>query len=303
VTPPLPEIPQALAQRFWQELSQNVGGLLSVLSGAAFQTVAFLALAAAALAPWEALSPRRQRWKTGNPSVLTDLLFATAGQMGVRLGVLLLLEKLWGHALAWSVEAPLWSWISLPSLRTAVEIASGLLLFDFGGYVYHRLAHAVPVLWRLHAVHHSSAHLDWLASFREHPLEALAITTFQNLPLILLGIPLGAHASVIALLKLTTVFVHADIDVPVGPWTAVVATPAFHRRHHHVDGPSRNFATLFPFLDRLFDTYERADVVRQSVGLDAPMPASFGRLLLQPLSPRRSTVQPVSLRGDLTIRS
>jgi len=169
-----------------------------------------------------------------------------------------------------------------------VEVASGLLLFDLGGYLYHRLAHAIPALWRYHAVHHSSGHLDWLASFREHPLEALAITTFQNLPLVLLGIPLGVHASVIALLKLATVFVHADIDLPDGPWTAWLATPAFHRRHHRVRGAARNFATLFPLLDRLFGTYERVAVSdREPVGLDAPMPSSFGRLLLHPFAPGR----------------
>ena len=90
----------------------------------------------------------------------------------------------------------------------------GLALFELAGYGYHRLAHRVPALWRLHEIHHSSETMDWLASFRQHPLEILLMTLAQNAPLVLLGIPLGAHATVLVLLKLATVFVHANIRVP-----------------------------------------------------------------------------------------
>jgi sterol desaturase/sphingolipid hydroxylase (fatty acid hydroxylase superfamily) len=142
--------------------------------------------------------------------------------------------------------------------RVALELATGLLLLELGGYAYHRLAHALPCLWRLHALHHSAAQLDWLASFRQHPLELVLLTVVQNAPLVLLDVPLATHASVLLLLKLHTVFVHANIALPDAAWTRVIAAPRFHHRHHQRAGVARNYASLFPFIDRLFGTYSDA---------------------------------------------
>ena len=68
------------------------------------------------------------------------------------------------------------------------------------------------------------------ASFRQHPLEIMLVTLAQNAPLVLLGLPLGSHALVLLLLRLNTVFVHADLELPRGramQWLSeVVATPA-----------------------------------------------------------------------------
>ena len=61
-------------------------------------------------------------------------------------------------------------------LPIVVRLLLGLMLFELCGYAYHRLAHRVPALWRLHAVHHSAPTLDWLASFRQHPLEIGLVT-------------------------------------------------------------------------------------------------------------------------------
>jgi sterol desaturase/sphingolipid hydroxylase (fatty acid hydroxylase superfamily) len=153
-------------------------------------------------------------------------------------------------------------------------------VFELVGYAYHRLAHAVPWLWRLHEVHHSSERTDWLASFRQHPLEILLMTLAQNAPLVLLGLPLGSHALVLLALRLNTVFVHADLPVPRGWWSEVVATPAFHHRHHQREGAARNFAAAFPWLDRLFGTHDAAPA--GPVGLSTPMPRSFLGLLAVP---------------------
>ncbi len=150
----------------------------------------------------------------------------------------------------------------------------------------------MPFLWRLHEIHHSSETMDWLASFRQHPLEILLMTLAQNAPLVLLGIPLGAHAAVLALLKLATVFVHANIRVPEGPWTLVVATPRFHHRHHQLGGAVRNYASLFPFIDVLFGTY--TPKAATTFGVPRALPDGFVALLVEPLRGRR----PVSRAGE-----
>ncbi|MCA9698776.1 MAG: sterol desaturase family protein, partial [Myxococcales bacterium] len=166
------------------------------------------------------------------------------------------------------------------SLPTALAVPLGLLIFELVGYAYHRAAHAVPLLWRLHAVHHSAPQMDWLASFRQHPLEIVLMTLIQNLPLVLLGIPLGEHALIVLLLAINTVFVHANLRVgrPGGILCKLVATPAFHHRHHDAEGPARNFASLLPVLDRLFGTHseERA----RSFGLAGGVGARRGFVAL-----------------------
>jgi sterol desaturase/sphingolipid hydroxylase (fatty acid hydroxylase superfamily) len=169
-------------------------------------------------------------------------------------------------------------------LRVLLQLAAGLLLFDLAGYAAHRLAHRVPVLWRLHEVHHASETMDWLAAFRQHPLEIVWMTMIQNAPLVLLGIPLGAHAAVLGALQLHTVFVHANLRVPAGPWGLLLATPAFHHRHHQRDGAVRNFAAVFSAIDRLFGTHDPAPA--GPVGLARRAPAGFFGLLAYPLRRR-----------------
>jgi sterol desaturase/sphingolipid hydroxylase (fatty acid hydroxylase superfamily) len=125
--------------------------------------------------------------------------------------------------------------------------------------------------------------MDWLASFRQHPLEILLLTLAQNAPLVLLGVPLGAHAIVLVILKLATVYVHSNLRVPLGPLRFVVATPRFHHRHHQRDGAVANFAALFPFLDVVFGSYDGADAAAGRFGVARPLPDSFVGLLLAPL--------------------
>lgn len=241
--------------------------------------VVFVALAGLAFAPLEHLFGHRHRGPRRDR--LADLGFATFGEALVQLGMVGIVGVLLAGLERFGPEVLLFEEIHARGIRTAVEVGAGLLVFELVGYAYHRAAHTVPWLWRLHAVHHSAEHMDWLASFRQHPLETLAVTLSQNAPLVLLGIPLGSHALVLLLVRLNTVFVHADLRIPRGWWSEVVATPRFHHRHHAREGEAANFASLFPWIDRLFGTHDhhRAD----RFGLRAPTPRSFLGLLLLPL--------------------
>ena len=213
----------------------------------------YAALAACIFVPLELLWPARpaDRSEFG-----TDIAFATAGGvlthalLAVLAGALLALGTLVGDGPL--TDAP--SWLALPV---------GLLLFELGGYAYHRAAHVLPGLRTLHAVHHSSETLDWLAGFRQHPLEIALQTLAQNLPLVLLGLPVTSHAGLAILLRLNTLFVHANVRTPA--WLGhVVATPVFHHRHHDDGAEPANFATLLPWLDRLFGTFDPAGLPTQA---------------------------------------
>jgi sterol desaturase/sphingolipid hydroxylase (fatty acid hydroxylase superfamily) len=252
------------------------------MSDAIVRVLLFTALAGLAFAPLEHLfgrhrgAPRRGR--------LADLGFATVGGVLVLLGLATVVGGVLTGLEGLSLEDPLLAGIGSRTARTALEVGVGLVIFELVGYAYHRLAHAVPWLWRLHAVHHSSERMDWLASFRQHPLEILLVTLAQNAPLVLLGLPLGSHALVLLALRINTVFVHADLELPRGPamkWLGeVIATPAFHHRHHQRSGAPRNFSAVFPWIDRLLGTHDAAPA--GPVGLATPMPRSFLGLLVRP---------------------
>jgi sterol desaturase/sphingolipid hydroxylase (fatty acid hydroxylase superfamily) len=256
------------------------------MDGAIVRVLVFTALAGLAFAPLEHLFGRHRGPRPGR---VTDLGFATFGGLLVHLGVATLV----GGALAGldrvALDEPLLAGVDSRTARTALEVAVGLVIFELVGYAYHRLAHAVPWLWRLHAVHHSSQRMDWLASFRQHPLEIVLMTLAQNAALVLLGLPLGSHALVLLALRLNTVFVHADLELPrsrVMRWLGeLFATPAFHHRHHQRDGAPRNFSAVFPWIDRLFGTHDAAPA--GPVGLSSPTPRSFLGLLVLPFVGRR----------------
>ncbi|MCX4247779.1 sterol desaturase family protein [Paraliomyxa miuraensis] len=241
----------------------------------------FAGLAGLAFVPLERLyghhrdhdhGPRRGR--------LADVSFATVGTLMVWAGLVTVVAGLLAVVELYSLSEPLLIGIHSRPLRMVADVAVGLLVFELMGYAYHRLAHTVPWMWRLHEVHHSSERMDWLASFRQHPLEILLVTLVQNIPLVLLGVSMGAHAMVLLLLRLNTVFVHADLDLRPGLWSQLVASPRFHHRHHQRDGAARNYSALFPWIDRLLGTYDGGTA--GPVGVGRVTPRTFWGLMAMP---------------------
>jgi sterol desaturase/sphingolipid hydroxylase (fatty acid hydroxylase superfamily) len=243
------------------------------------RTLLFAGLIGLAFGPLERLFGAHAPRPPGLPGgAKSDVAFATVGELLVRFALFFGVGTALSMLDLVALDRPLWGHLESTGIRRATNIVSGLLLFEMAGYAYHRLAHRVPALWRLHRVHHSAESMDWLATFRQHPLEIILMTLAQNAPLVLLGIPLGAHAAILLLLRVHTVFVHANLRVPQGWWSQIIATPRFHHRHHQRTGTPRNYAALFPFLDRLFRTHSSSST--DDFGLDAPAPRNFLGLML-----------------------
>lgn len=257
--------------------------LLALAVGATARVLAYAALVALAFAPLERVLALRERAPSSALRLRCDALFATAGALVVEALHYVVLGALLALADALGPGGPLRELPALP------RVAVALLLFELGGYGYHRLAHAWAPLWRLHAIHHTSTTMDWLASFRQHPLEIALMTAAQNLPLVLLGMPLGGHAVLVLALRLATVFVHADLRTPRA-LALVIATPDFHHRHHDRDAPPANYASLFPWIDRLFGTFDPR--AAQRFGLAEPMPERFMELLVAPFRRDRIAAGP-----------
>lgn len=169
----------------------------------------------------------------------------------------------------------------LATLPRAMQLVLALLVIDLLSYGFHRLHHRWRPLWTIHRVHHSSTHLDWLASTRIHPLNGIT----QRIPVLLLTFLTGLDLTVLAaahgLLALLGVLIHEDVDWRLGPLSRVFVTPAFHRWHHaEVDGGC-NFGGLLVIWDRLFGTFHLPEGQPETFGV--PMGRGFfGLLALRP---------------------
>ncbi len=169
------------------------------------------------------------------------------------------------------------------SLPGWVQVAAALVVSDLAGYAYHRAAHRVPWLWRIHSVHHSSQELDWLASVRVHPLDTALGLAARVVPLFALGFPLGILGGVAGLLRLEGLLFHANTRIEYGPFKFLVASPEFHQWHHarEIDA---NYAGQFPVWDWLFGTLHLPEGERAEVfGTRQPLPEGFLAQLAHPL--------------------
>lgn len=136
-----------------------------------------------------------------------------------------------------------------------------VLVADLVQYWTHRAYHEVPLLWRLHAVHHSVKSMDWLAGSRQHILELLITRTLVLAPIYVLGFSKEVIDAYIVVVGFQAVFNHANVSVRLGPLRYLIVTPNFHHWHHSQDDEAidKNYAAHFAFLDYLFGTAVKAD--------------------------------------------
>jgi len=178
------------------------------------------------------------------------------------------------RAIGAEVPSPAW----FRSQNAALQIIELLVAADLLAYWSHRMFHR-GALWRIHAVHHSSTDLDWLAAARVHPLNEVLSRAMQIVPLYLLGFRGEALAALVPVLTLYAIFVHANLRWDFGPLRYVIASPVFHRWHHtsQEEGLDKNFAGLFPWIDIVFGTfYMPRDRQPERFGLSGQtMPASM----------------------------
>ena len=141
-----------------------------------------------------------------------------------------------------------------------IAVAVTLAVRSLAGYLDHVLMHKVPLLWRLHRVHHLDTHLDISTSLRSHPAEYV-----MNLVIIVpAAILFGMTPWVLIIYELAdsmvSVFSHANLRMPQGldRWLRwILVTPNMHSLHHSSYQPETdsNYGTVFTFWDRLFGTY------------------------------------------------
>jgi len=242
-----------------------------------------------AMALWELLKPRRVqtiprriRWPNNLALVVSYTLLVRAAFPVVTVGAAVLAQSRgWGVFNA--VALPLWT----------CTLASVLVL-DLVVYLQHVVFHYVPVLWRVHRVHHTDPEFDVTTGVRFHPVELLISTGIKYGAIIALGAPPIAVVISEILLSGTSVFNHANVRIPKAVDRVVrffVVTPDMHRVHHSIvrEETNSNFGFNFPWWDRIFGTYRDQPAAGHrgmTIGLEqfrSRRDLWLDRLLVQPL--------------------
>ncbi len=233
----------------------------------------------AAMAVWEWLRPRRRlsvgrrpRWP-GNLSILgLDIL-------AVRL---LVPTTVVGVALTASARG--WGLLNALGLPAWAAIVIGVIALDFIIYAQHYVFHHVPMLWRIHRMHHADLDIDVTTGLRFHPIEILLSLMIKMAAVALIGVTAMAVLIFEVLLNATSMFNHSNVALPawlepIARW--IVVTPQMHLVHHSVvrAETNSNFGFNLPWWDRLFGTYRAAPAAGEDgVTIGLPIFRAVGEL-------------------------
>jgi len=209
----------------------------------------------AVMALWEVFAPRRRlqhskwvRWANNVGLVVLN---------SVVLRVLLPTAAV-GMALFASEQG--WGLFNYISVAPWLAVVGSVIAMDFFIWLQHVMVHAIPLLWRLHRVHHADLDYDVTTGARFHTLEILLSMGIKFSVIVLLGPPVVAVVLFEIILNATAMFNHANVRLPAavdGILRWLVVTPDMHRVHHSVedDETNSNFGFNLPWWDRLFGTY------------------------------------------------
>jgi sterol desaturase/sphingolipid hydroxylase (fatty acid hydroxylase superfamily) len=162
-----------------------------------------------------------------------------------------------------------------------------LVLADLGFYLAHRTFHAVPMLWRIHSVHHSIEEMDWLAGHRVHPIDQILTKTASLLPIFALGFHPAAVAMYGLLYHWQSLLIHSNVRIDFGPLRWVLASPHFHHWHHanEEEAWDKNFSGQLPLWDMVFGTLHLPKGrMPTRYGIDAPVPDTYVGQLAYPFA-------------------
>jgi len=203
---------------------------------------------------WQALFPRRKlsqgyhRWPANLGIVLLNSLILRwlfpAGAIGA---------SLWAEGQDLGL-------LNMVSLSPVASIIIAVILLDLSIYLQHLLFHAMPLLWRLHMVHHADRDIDVTTGLRFHPIEILLSMLIKMGVVVLLGAPVLAVLIFEIVLNGMAMFNHANAKLPYALDRIIrtlFVTPDMHRVHHSVirHETNSNYGFNLSVWDRLFGTY------------------------------------------------
>ncbi len=206
----------------------------------------------------EALVPRKARTQPRTTRWFTNLAIIVIDRAAVWLMALVLPVLAVGAAIDAGAQG--WGLLNLFELPYWVQVIGAILILDFAIWFQHLVFHKVPLLWRLHRVHHADRDIDVTTALRFHPIEIAASMLIKIGAVYLIGAPVLGVILFEIILNGSAMFNHANMRLPLGLDRVLrlfLVTPDMHRVHHstirrEVDS---NYGFALSIWDRLFGTY------------------------------------------------
>jgi len=214
---------------------------------------------------------------------------------GISIAVLMLIPVSFFAAATWAQDHHI-GLLNFVAMPLPLLLAANLLLRGGISFLTHFLMHKIPLLWRVHRVHHLDTEIDVSTTVRFHPLE-LVVGPAIGIPLvILLGLSPWMLVLYEALDVTITLWSHANVRVPErvdSVLRRIVVTPNLHRIHHSAWQPETdsNFSAVFPVWDMVFGTFRtttRQPHEQMTLGLDEVRGAETTRVGWLLASPRKA---------------
>jgi sterol desaturase/sphingolipid hydroxylase (fatty acid hydroxylase superfamily) len=219
-----------------------------------------LAIIVTVLASFSVIAMAETLWPARESSAPLAPRWGASGTLyffNLFLSVLIPASTLGTAYLAQSMGIGLFNWTTLPAV---VTIILAFVLLDLSQYLLHRLQHRLPLLWRLHQVHHTDDDYDITTGLRFHPIESVLTIIFRLSVVFILGAPLAAVVIYEVWATAAGFYGHANVRLPVNLeqlLRKVFVTPTMHCIHHstEADEVDSNFSAIFSGWDRWLGTY------------------------------------------------
>ena len=210
----------------------------------------------------QALLPRRDLLVSGHRRMANNVLLFFTNTLIMRFLVPVSLVAI----ASWSQTHQFGAVYSLDLNKESLwVVVACIVLLDLAVYWQHVLTHKIPLLWRLHKVHHADHDMDATTAIRFHPIELLLSLAYKGIAVLILGAPMQAVLIFELLLFIGPAFNHSNLRLPLGldkilRW--FIATPDMHRIHHstHVNEQNTNYGFFLVWWDRLFQSYSEQPV-------------------------------------------
>ena len=176
--------------------------------------------------------------------------------------------------------------VALMHLPLWFRIFFVILCSDFLIYWGHRAQHRFSLLWRFHRVHHTAEQVDYIAAYREHPLDNIYTRGLETLPAILFGLDLNEIAGFVTFRGLWALFIHSNVSIRLGWLEPLLGSPHLHHWHHELNRSGLiNYANLSPLMDIAFGTYYNPPERPERYGVAEKVRQSWFWQMLDPFLP------------------
>ncbi|MHC1727059.1 MAG: sterol desaturase family protein [Syntrophobacteraceae bacterium] len=207
------------------------------------------------MAVWEILAPRRRLTESRKKRWLNNFVLISLNPL-----LVYIIFPILPVGMALLAQSRGWGMLHAVSVPYPLAVLIGVIALDFVIYLQHVLFHRIPVLWRLHMVHHADLDIDVSTGLRFYPIEIAVSMGIKLTAVWAIGPPALAVLIFEIVLNSMSMFNHGNVYIPpkLDEFLRLfVVTPDMHRVHHSIipQETGSNFGFNLPWWDRLLGTY------------------------------------------------